>query len=85
MQLETRVLITGGTGFLGSHLCERLLAGGAVILCVTIFSPGHVGTSNTRSVIRISTDQTRCHLPALCAGRSDLQARAYCPQSPPVG
>jgi UDP-glucuronate decarboxylase len=29
-----RVLITGGAGFLGSHLCERLVAEGFVVLCV---------------------------------------------------
>jgi UDP-glucuronate decarboxylase len=40
MHLETRVLVTGGAGFLGSHLCERLLAGGAVVLCVDNFFTG---------------------------------------------
>src|SRR5215813_3873611 len=40
MHLETRVLITGGAGFLGSHLCERLLAEGAVVLCVDNFFTG---------------------------------------------
>jgi UDP-glucuronate decarboxylase len=40
MHLENRVLITGGAGFLGSHLCERLLADGAVVLCVDNFFTG---------------------------------------------
>jgi UDP-glucuronate decarboxylase len=40
MHLEKRILITGGAGFLGSHLCERLLAGGAVVLCVDNFFTG---------------------------------------------
>src|SRR2546425_3547524 len=40
MHLETRVLVTGGAGFLGSHLCERLLGDGAVVLCVDNFFPG---------------------------------------------
>ncbi|OLB75259.1 MAG: NAD-dependent dehydratase [Alphaproteobacteria bacterium 13_2_20CM_2_64_7] len=40
MHLETRVLVTGGAGFLGSHLCERLLGDGAVVLCVDNFFTG---------------------------------------------
>jgi UDP-glucuronate decarboxylase len=35
-----RVLVTGGGGFLGSHLCERLLADGADVLCVDNFFTG---------------------------------------------
>ena len=35
-----RVLVTGGAGFLGSHLCERLLADGADVLCVDNFYSG---------------------------------------------
>jgi len=35
-----RVLVTGGAGFLGSHLCERLLAEGCDVLCVDNFFTG---------------------------------------------
>ena len=38
--LRKRVLVTGGAGFLGSHLCERLLAEGADVLCVDNFFTG---------------------------------------------
>jgi UDP-glucuronate decarboxylase len=40
MHLEKRILITGGAGFLGSHLCERLLGEGAVVICVDNFFTG---------------------------------------------
>jgi UDP-glucuronate decarboxylase len=36
-----RVLVTGGAGFLGSHLCERLLAEGDDVLCVDNFFTGN--------------------------------------------
>jgi UDP-glucuronate decarboxylase len=32
-----RILVTGGSGFIGSHLCERLLDSGAQVLCVDNF------------------------------------------------
>jgi UDP-glucuronate decarboxylase len=35
-----RVLVTGGAGFIGSHLCERLLEQGADVLCVDNFFTG---------------------------------------------
>ena len=35
-----RVLVTGGAGFLGSHLCERLVADGHDVLCVDNFFTG---------------------------------------------
>jgi len=35
-----RVLVTGGAGFLGSHLCERLLAHGHDVLCADNFFTG---------------------------------------------
>jgi len=35
-----RVLVTGGAGFIGSHLCERLLADGQDVLCLDNFFTG---------------------------------------------
>jgi UDP-glucuronate decarboxylase len=35
-----RVLVTGGAGFIGSHLCERLVARGDEVLCVDNFFTG---------------------------------------------
>jgi UDP-glucuronate decarboxylase len=35
-----RILVTGGAGFLGSHLCERLIADGHEVLCVDNFFTG---------------------------------------------
>ena len=40
MHLRKRVLVTGGAGFLGSHLCERLLNEGCDVLCVDNFYTG---------------------------------------------
>lgn len=38
--LRRRVLVTGGAGFIGSHLCERLVAEGCEVLCVDNFFTG---------------------------------------------
>ncbi len=38
--LRKRVLVTGGAGFLGSHLCERLVADGHEVVCVDNFYTG---------------------------------------------
>ena len=38
--LHKRVLVTGGGGFIGSHLCERLLQDGCAVLCVDNFYTG---------------------------------------------
>ena len=51
-----RVLVTGGAGFLGSHLCERLLAEGANVICVDNFFSG------TRSNIEHLLDHKRFEL-----------------------
>ncbi len=38
--LRKRIMVTGGAGFLGSHLCERLLAAGHDVLCADNFFTG---------------------------------------------
>ena len=37
---ERRVLVTGGAGFIGSHLCERLMASGREVLCIDNYYTG---------------------------------------------
>src|SRR3954447_13501782 len=40
---EDLVLVAGGAGFLGSHLCERLLADGAQVVCLDNLQTGERG------------------------------------------
>ena len=56
MHLENRILVTGGAGFLGSHLCEQLLAGGAQVICLDNFYTG------TRTNIEHLLDHKRFEL-----------------------
>jgi len=42
-------LVTGGAGFLGSHLCDRLIAGGQEVLCLDNFYTG--GKDNIRHLL----------------------------------
>ena len=38
--MGSRILVTGGAGFIGSHLCERLLAAGHEVICLDNFFTG---------------------------------------------
>ena len=40
MHIRKRIMITGGPGFLGSHLCKRLLDEGNEVICVDNFFTG---------------------------------------------
>jgi UDP-glucuronate decarboxylase len=39
--MRKKVLVTGGAGFIGSHLCARLLQAGNEVLCVDNFFTGN--------------------------------------------
>lgn len=56
MHLSKRVLVTGGAGFLGSHLCERLLQDGCEVLCMDNFF------TSTRSNVRHLLDNKHFEL-----------------------
>jgi len=51
--MSKRILITGGAGFLGSHLCERLLAEDNDVLCVDNFY-----TSTRRNIVHLLEQPT---------------------------
>ncbi|MBI5529702.1 MAG: SDR family oxidoreductase [Deltaproteobacteria bacterium] len=75
-----KILVTGGAGFIGSHLCERLLADGAGVICLD-----NLYTGSRRSVARlkgrrfkfVKADVTR--LPAM---KVDRIFHLACPASP---
>jgi UDP-glucuronate decarboxylase len=46
-----RVLVTGGAGFLGSHLCDRLIAAGHEVLCVD-----NLFTGSRRNIVHLLDD-----------------------------
>lgn len=46
--MKKRVLVTGGAGFLGSHLCERLLKDGNEVLCMDNYFTG-----NKRNIVHL--------------------------------
>lgn len=54
-----RVLVAGGAGFLGSHLCERLLDAGCAVLCVDNFQTG--SAANVAHLVGRSRFELRRH------------------------
>lgn len=52
-----KILITGGAGFIGSHLSERLLALGASVICVDNFDPFYPPEIKRRNVEGILTNE----------------------------
>ena len=50
MNTAKRILVTGGAGFVGSHLCERLLVEGSEVVCLDSLDTGSLGNVENLNV-----------------------------------
>lgn len=76
-----RVLVTGGAGFLGSHLCDRLLAAGHELVCVDNFSTG--SKANVRHLLNdLRFDLIRHDIVHPLFAEVDQIYNLACPASP---
>ncbi|MGW7663439.1 NAD-dependent epimerase/dehydratase family protein [Streptomyces sp. NPDC054756] len=81
-----RALVTGGAGFLGSHLCDRLLDSGVEVDCADNLCSGtreNVAHLDGRPGFRfVDCDVSAPDAPALLPGPYDLVLHFACPASP---
>jgi UDP-glucuronate 4-epimerase len=73
-----RVIVTGGAGFIGSHVCERLVAAGADVLIIDSFDPFYDPAEKERNIASLlASPRVRlaradiCDIPALHAAVGD--------------
>jgi len=77
-----RVLVTGGAGFLGSHLCDALLAEGYSVIAVDNLLTGRTSNlDHLRNDSRFEFRQLDINLPFAC-GKIDYVFHFACPASP---
>jgi UDP-glucuronate decarboxylase len=79
-----RILIAGGAGFLGSHLCERLVGRGHTVICVDNFRTGR--RANVAHLLfhnRFKLIEHDIVRPLSIAGHVDEIYNLACPASPP--
>ena len=87
--VRKRVLVTGGAGFLGSHLCERLVARGDDVLCVDNYFTGRKARRAARRRVRprvswpAGEERRVCAIPAPAAAK--LQALLAAASNPRAG
>lgn len=81
-------LVTGGAGFIGSHLCERLMAEGNFVIAVDDLSTGNLDNIKKGSLFHfIKCDVSSDEFPRevkLVANRLDGIFNLACPASPPA-
>jgi dTDP-glucose 4,6-dehydratase len=81
-----RAVVTGGAGFLGSHLCERLLSSGAEVDCVDNLvsgSRGNIAHLEGRPGFRfVESDVSAPECPDRLEGPYDVVLHFACPASP---
>ena len=79
-----RALVTGGAGFLGSHICDRLIADGFEVICVDNFLTGRrenvAHLSDSAAFTLVEHDITKPYFPEKSI---DLVAHFASPASPP--
>ncbi len=81
---KKRVLITGGAGFIGSHLCDRFLGHGDEVICLDNFITGNL--SNIKPFAKNKNFRLIRHdisKPILIPGRLDAVLHFASPASPP--
>jgi UDP-glucuronate decarboxylase len=84
-----RILVTGGAGFLGSHLCERLIRDGHYVICLDNFYTGrhkniaHLQISNRFYVLRRNVEDPDLRTNYRMLGHVDEIYNLACPASPP--
>ena len=73
MQPEKRILVTGGAGFLGSCLCDRLIADGAQVLCLDNFFTGTRMSGGNGEILAVPPELRRVRLdPPLAVALGDV-------------
>jgi dTDP-glucose 4,6-dehydratase len=81
--MTTRAVVTGGAGFVGSHLCDRLLAEGWEVVCVDSLLTGNVDNlSSALSNRRFSFVEANVSEGISVDGHVDWVLHLACPASP---